>query len=131
MPRHLVRSAAAALSLAAAATGLAAAPAHADSSISCVYTFQTWPNGFIANLAITNRGPDINGWTAKWTFDVPTTAVVGWGTNLTVRNDREVNAANAVYNASIPSGQTMMFGWSATAASTSVPGDITVNGVRC
>jgi hypothetical protein len=42
-----------------------------------------------------------------------------------------VIAADAVYNASIPSGQTVMFGWSATAASTSVPGDITVNGVRC
>jgi cellulose binding protein with CBM2 domain len=120
--------------LLAAALALAllpAAPAHAAPAISCDYRFSAWSNGFMADLYITNHGPDITGWTARWTFNEPTTNITVWQANLSVRDGREAIATNAVYNGLIRNGQTLSFGWSATAASTSRPADITVNGTPC
>lgn len=100
-------------------------------TVTCDYRFTAWPNGFMADLYITNHGPDISGWTARWTFNEPTANVTAWQANLSVRDGREAVATNAVYNGLIRNGQTLSFGWSATAASTSRPSDITVNGLPC
>lgn len=119
-----------AVTVALAAALIPAAPAAAASPVSCRYEFAAWPNGFMADLFITNNGPDINGWTARWTFDVPTINLSVWQAVMTIR-DREAVATNVFYNATIRTGQTLNFGWSATAASTSAPTDITVNGMPC
>lgn len=123
------RTTAAILAAAVVATPV---PAYAAGpAVSCRYEFTAWPGGFTADLSITNHGPDIVGWTARWTFDVPTSNISAWQTVLTVTDAREAIATNAVYNARIASGQTLRFGWNATAASTSAPTDITVNGAAC
>jgi hypothetical protein len=114
----------------AAPTVVVAAPAAAAGAVRCRYTFTAWPGGFVADLSITNDGPTITGWTARWTFDTPTTAIIGWAAVLT-QQDAEVTATNSTFNAVIRPGQMTTFGWSATAASTSVPTDLTVNGSPC
>jgi hypothetical protein len=124
-------SAAAALAVAAVAALLPAAPAAAASTVSCEYKFTAWPSGFMADLYITNHGPDIQGWTARWTFGEPTGNLNVWSAVMAIRDGREAIATNVSYNATIRSGQTTSFGWSATAASTSAPTDITVNGMPC
>lgn len=125
----LRRTTAAVLAAAVVATPV---PAHAETpAVSCLYEIMAWPGGFTADLSMTNHGPDIVGWTARWTFREPTFNVSAWQSVLTVTDAREAVAVNAVFNARIASGQTLRFGWSATAASTSVPTDITVNGAPC
>jgi hypothetical protein len=109
----------------------AAPAAAATGAVSCGYRFNAWTGGFTADLSIANNGPAINGWTVRWTFAEPTTEVVGWQARLTVRDATEVIATNLAWNATIGTGQTMSFGWSARAATTTAPTDITVNGVPC
>lgn len=117
--------------LALLATTAIVTPAAAASPISCQYTFASWPGGFFAEVKVVNSGPDINGWTVHWTFGVPTAIIANWQTNLTVRDGVDASATNAVYNAVIRSGSALSFGWSATAAATSAPTDLTVNGTAC
>jgi hypothetical protein len=40
-------------------------------------------------------------------------------------------ATNVGYNAVIPTGRSVGFGWTAAALSTSTPTDLTVNGMPC
>src|SRR5262245_11846353 len=123
----------AAAAIAAASILVPAAPAMGAPAIVCDYRLTTFSGGFfMADLFITNNGPDIvNGWTARWTFREPTTNLQVWMAVMTIQNNTQAYATNLVFNAVIPQGQTRSFGWSATATATSVPTDITVNGVRC
>lgn len=128
-PRPLI---AAALTAAAVLVPAAPAlPAPAASTVSCRYALVAWPGGFVADLYMTNNGPDIHGWTARWTFNEPTWNVSVWAATFTLSDTREAVATNLVFNDVIRTGQTLSFGWSATAASTSTPTDITVNGMPC
>ena len=134
MPTNLGRCAAAVLAAGFAATSVLvpATPAAAAPTISCLYMFTAWPNGFIADLYITNYGPVINGWTARWTFNESIANLAVWQAIMTVRNGHEAIATNMPFNATIQTGQTAMFGWSATTFTpASTPTDITVNGVPC
>jgi len=102
------------------------------STVTCVYTFSAWTGGFSANIQIINNGPTaINGWTLRWTFAVPTAVTSGWSATITDPDGHDVSATNATYNGVIGSGQSTAFGWSAQAASTDVPTDLTVNGMPC
>jgi hypothetical protein len=114
------------------AVGLGAVPARAATGgLTCTYTvINQWSNGFIADLAIANAGPPVAGWTARWTFAEPTSAVRGWSALITQRGNR-ITATNTSWNGLIGTGQVVAFGWSATAASTSVPTDLSVNGTAC
>lgn len=121
----------------AAPASATAAPAGAVSantapSVTCVYTFSAWSGGFTANIQITNNGPTaIDGWTLRWTFAVPTAVTSGWSATITDTDGHDVSATNVSYNGVIGSGRSTSFGWSAEAASTDVPTDLTVNGVPC
>ena len=55
----------------------------------------------------------------------------GWQANIDVHNGVDVSATNMAYNAVIRTGQVATFGWTATAATTSAPTDMTVNGTPC
>jgi hypothetical protein len=108
--------------------------ARADDAraVSCAYVVETaWNGGFTADLRIANNGPDINGWTARWTFQEPTTQVLGtWSSTLTETDTGAVTATNVSFDAVIRSGTVFSFGWTARGASTT-PRDISVNGVAC
>jgi hypothetical protein len=110
---------------------LPAAPALAAPTVSCKYRYIAWSSGFVADLDITNNGPEIHGWTARWTFNEPTANISVWQATLAVPDGRSATATNLYFNGTIRTGPTLNFGWSATAASTSAPTDITVNGVAC
>ncbi len=114
------------------AVAAGAAPARAAAGgVTCTYKITSqWPTGFTADLAIANAGPPIVGWTARWTFREPTSVAGVWSASLTQQGDR-ATATNASWNGTIGTGQVVSFGWSATAASTTVPTDLSVNGTAC
>jgi cellulase/cellobiase CelA1 len=121
------------LAVAATLISLTAAvrPAVADTRVTCTYTVSSsWIGGFSANVDITNNGPAISGWTLRWTFLTPTSLGAVWNAGLTEDGGRAV-ATNMSFNTTIGTGQVTSFGWTASAASTAVPTDLTINGERC
>lgn len=115
-------------------TALGAVPVSAAtaSAMTCAYTFTAWSGGFTANIQITNNGATaVNGWTVRWTFPVPTSVTSGWSATITDTGGHDVSATNMSWNGTIGSGLSTAFGWSAEAASTDVPADLTVNGTPC
>ena len=108
------------------------APARAASDVSCTYRLlAVWPGGFSADVSIANNGPAIDGWTVRWTFADATTVVQTWNSELSELDSRAVIATNRAWNRLIPTGTVTSFGWTALAAATAVPTDISVNGVGC
>jgi len=85
----------------------------------------------MADVIIANTGPEIDGWTVRWTFAQSTTITQTWASTISETDAGAVTATNASYNAVIHTGQKVDFGWSARAASTTVPTDITINGTAC
>lgn len=127
-------SAAGALFLAATTFGTRdTARADDARAVSCAYVVDVaWQGGFTADLRITNNGPDIDGWTARWTFPEPGTRVLStWASVLTETDAGAVTATNASYDAVIRSGQVFSFGWTARGSATAVPSDLSLNGVAC
>lgn len=107
-------------------------PATADTTVTCTYTvINTWPGGFSANVDIENNGPAINGWTLRWTFTTPTTNIAGWQATITEQGGNQATATNMSWDGTIVTGQRASFGWSASAISTGVPTDLTINGTPC
>lgn len=113
------------------------APAQAVAStgpaVTCTYTIQSvWHGGFVADIKINNNGlTAINGWTLQWTFSDYTTDITAWQSTLSAPDGVHATAANVSYNATIPSGYSVLLGWSARALSTAVPSDLSINGVAC
>jgi len=107
------------------------APALAGTALTCEYSFVAWTGGFWADLRITNSGPVISGWTARWSMAEPTTLGNVWSATMSQPDPQHMVAVNVSYNAVIAPGQSVLFGWTASANSTSRPTDITVNGVAC
>jgi cellulase/cellobiase CelA1 len=120
------------LAVTAGAVFAGAAPARAATGgVTCTYKIiNQWATGFTVDLAMANAGPPVAGWTARWTFGEPTTVAGVWAASITQQGDR-ATATNASWNGTIGTGQVVTFGWSATAASTTVPTDLTVNGTAC
>jgi hypothetical protein len=97
----------------------------------CTYQLITWPGGFMANLTIANSGPDVNNWTVRWTFREPTQLINAWTSTVNQFGPYQVVIGPAAWNNVIKTGQATTFGWTASAAATEVPTDITVNGQPC
>ena len=110
-----------------------AGPAAADTvpAFACDYRFFAWTGGFVADLTVVNQGPAVNGWTARWTLRSATGNLTAWQARMALPDPFTVTATNESYNAVIGTGRSVRFGWTASAASTEVPSDITVNGVPC
>jgi hypothetical protein len=145
MSRHFRLLAAAVLPLTWAAPAAASAPASTPAPASvaaptaaatagtfaCDYWFVAWSGGFIADLTIVNHGPVVNGWTARWTMRAATGNVAAWQARMEQPDPFTMTATNVSYNAIIDTGRSVRFGWTASAASTEVPVDVTVNGTPC
>ena len=89
-----------------------------------------WAGGFTANVTITNNGTaPINGWTLAFTFPGDQKITNGWNAGIT-QTGEAVSATNAAYNAAIPPGGSVQFGFQGTYTSNdSSPTAFTVNGV--
>ncbi|MFV2096069.1 cellulose binding domain-containing protein [Micromonospora sp. LOL_014] len=138
MTRHLQRpawpvAAVATVALTAGMTAVTTLSASAASGCQVTYTVAAqWPGGFGANLAITNHGAPINGWTLSWTFAADQAITQSWGFTADPASGTVV-VRNVSYNASIPTGGTVTGGFNGTwnNLSNPVPTTFTLNGTVC
>ena len=106
----------------------------APSGGGCRVTSQVdrWTGGFVTNVTLQNRGTQaVNGWTAR--FALPGDAVVlsAWNA-ATSQAGRQVTATNAPWNAGIPPGGTVTFGFiGAASTGNATPSGLTLNGTLC
>ncbi|MDG4770248.1 cellulose binding domain-containing protein [Solwaraspora sp. WMMD792] len=125
-----------ALATAAATAGMTVVTtlsASAASGCQVTYTIGAqWPGGFGANLAITNYGEPIDGWTLSWTFAAGQTITQSWGFTADPASGTVV-ARNASYTGSILTGATVGGGFNGTwnDSSNPVPSTFTLNGTVC
>ncbi|HEY0499945.1 MAG TPA: cellulose-binding domain-containing protein, partial [Kutzneria sp.] len=89
-----------------------------------------WPGGFTANVTITNNGTTaVNGWTLAFSFPGDQKITNAWSATVT-QTGAAVSATNAPYNAAIPPGGNVQFGFQGTYTSNdSSPTAFTVNGI--
>ncbi|HEX4701494.1 MAG TPA: cellulose-binding domain-containing protein [Pseudonocardiaceae bacterium] len=92
----------------------------------------TWDTGFTANLTVTNTGTSaVNGWTLAFTLPTGQTITNGWNASY-AGSSGPVTATNLSYNASIPPGGNVTFGFQANhGADTSKPAGFTLNNNPC
>ena len=89
-----------------------------------------WPGGFTASVTITNTGTEpINGWTLAFSFPGDQRITNAWSA-LVTQTGEAVTATNASYDAGIPPGGSVQFGFQGTYTSNdSPPTAFTVNGI--
>lgn len=131
--RQALLAVAAAGALAVAGMTTAALPASAATGCSISYTVQSqWPGGFTANVAITNLGDPLSGWTL--TFDFPKTGqkvVQGWSATWTQSGTR-VSAASMSWNGSLGTGASASIGFGGSWSDANpVPASFALNGTTC
>jgi hypothetical protein len=118
----------------AAGTAVALAPA-ANAAAGCrvVYTVvSSWSTGFTANIAITNLGDAINGWTLRFSFPAAGQRVTnGWSATYT-QSGQAVTAVSLPHNSALATngGATIGFNGAHT-GSNPIPSGFTLNNVPC
>ncbi|MCW6005222.1 cellulose-binding domain-containing protein [Micromonospora sp. CPCC 205371] len=116
---------------AAAATAVVAHAASTGCSVS--YTVRSqWTTGFSANVAVTNVGDAVRGWTVRWTYASGQTVTQAWGATVS-QSGNAVTAASASWNGTLRTNRTASFGFNGTWNGTGnpTPTDISLNGVLC
>ncbi|MFC5766168.1 cellulose binding domain-containing protein [Actinacidiphila bryophytorum] len=84
-------------------------------------------------MTITNGGSTaMNGWSLVFAFPGAQKVTNIWSASAT-QSGKQVTATNASYNAAIPAGGSVSFGFSAssTAGTNGVPSSFTLNGMPC
>ncbi|MFI5908514.1 cellulose binding domain-containing protein [Dactylosporangium sp. NPDC051541] len=115
-----------------AAVTLATA-ASAASGCQVAYTTNTWSGGFTANIAITNLGSPLTGWTLAFTLPGGETVGQGWSATFD-QSGPNVTAASASYNGSLATNASTGIGFNGTFSGADYPGDptgFTLNGTAC
>ncbi|USX53215.1 non-reducing end alpha-L-arabinofuranosidase family hydrolase [Lentzea sp. HUAS12] len=115
-----------------ALTAVAQQPASAAPGCSVTYsTPSQWDGGFTAAVAVTNLGDAVNGWTLTWSFGAGQQVQQAWNAQVT-QSGSQVTARNVSYNATIPTGGKVEFGFngSSTGANPS-PSAFSLNGTLC
>jgi cellulase/cellobiase CelA1 len=109
-------------------------PASADCQVSYAVT-QGWGNGFVANISITNSGPDpIDGWTLAFSFPAATESISSnWNGNWT-ENGQAVTVTNLSWDGTLAAsgGNTVDIGFvGANDGAYPSPAAFTLNGTVC
>ena len=96
------------------------------------YTKNEWAGGMTGSVTVTNTGSQaVNGWKLAFAFPGDTTITSAWNASVT-QTGKSVTASNASYNAAIPAGGNVQFGFQATwSSSDAVPTSFTLNGQTC
>jgi endoglucanase len=126
----------AAVSLTAAAGALAVTlPQASAAAAGCRVDYRVtnqWPDGFQGDIAITNLGDPVPGWTLR--FDFPQVAqkvTQGWNGTWT-QSGVSVQVANASWNGTLGTGATTSVGFTAAfSGSNPAPAGFSLNGVAC
>ncbi|WP_433074273.1 non-reducing end alpha-L-arabinofuranosidase family hydrolase [Dactylosporangium sp. CA-052675] len=131
-PRVVAAASAAGLAIAGAVAVLTANPAQAAAGCRVDYTVaSSWPDGFTANVTVTNYGDAVNGWRLTWSFGAGQTVTQLWGGTVT-QSGAQVAVDNATYNGSIATGANVAFGFNGSwSGSNPVPTSFALNGVAC
>jgi glucose/arabinose dehydrogenase len=107
---------------------------QAQTAAGCSVSYKVinqWQDGFVGDVTISNTGPALSGWTLAWTFGGNQRVTNAWNTALT-QSGASVAARNVGWNASLPSGGSVNFGFQATySGSNPVPTSFTLNGTAC
>ncbi|WP_436535678.1 cellulose-binding domain-containing protein [Actinoplanes sp. HUAS TT8] len=113
-----------------AVTAGSASAAAAGCQVS--YTISSsWSGGFGANVAVTNLGDPITGWTLRWSFGAGQTVTQAWNAGVT-QSGAAVTAVNVSYNGALGTGASTSFGFNGSwTGSNPVPSAFTLNGVAC
>jgi len=112
--------------------GLAGEAAASAASPTCQVGWKTssWPGGFTADVSVTSSTA-VHGWTLAWTWPAGQHATQSWSATVT-ESGSSATATNAAWNADIPSGGSVGFGFQGTwSGSNPVPAAFTLNGVAC
>ena len=118
------------LGAAGIATSVIAHAAVAGCQVAYTVSSQ-WPGGFGANVAITNLGDPITGWSLRWTFPAGQTVTQAWNANVPTGTSTPT-ATNVGWNASIGTNATVSFGFNGAYSGTNpAPTNWTLNGVAC
>ena len=132
--RHALLASGAAGVLALASIAMATLPASAAATgCSVNYTVQSqWSNGFTANVAITNLGAALSGWTL--TFDFPNAGqqvTQGWSATWT-QSGAHVSATSLSWNGSLGTGASSAIGFAGSwNGADPVPTSFALNGTTC
>ena len=96
------------------------------------YERNEWSGGFTANVTVTNTGTaPVNGWTVAWSFPGDQKITSAWNAAVT-QSGSAVTATNASYNAAIPPGGNVQFGFQGTwAGNDTSPTTFALNGTTC
>jgi Cip1-like, core domain/Cellulose binding domain len=133
-PRGPVAAAAWALAVVAAvvpAAGRATQTSAAAGPCSVSYQVNQWTGGFTASVALTNNAAPLTSWTLTWTFGGNQQITSAWNAQVT-QSGPAVRAASLAYDAAVPTGATVSFGFQGTfSGSNAAPADFSVNGAAC
>lgn len=95
------------------------------------YQLNQWSNGFTVQVQITNNSTALTSWTLTWTFAGNQQITSAWNAQVT-QSGAAVTAHDAGYNASVPTGGSVQFGFQATfTGSNAIPTNFAVNGISC
>ncbi|WP_238010638.1 cellulase family glycosylhydrolase [Dactylosporangium sp. AC04546] len=107
---------------------------NAYAAAGCRVTYRVtsqWPGGFTGDVAVTNLGDPVTGWTLQWTFGAGQSVTQAWNATVTA-SGAQVTAVNAGYNGSIATNATVSFGFNGSwTGSNPVPASFTLNGTTC
>jgi rhamnogalacturonan endolyase len=125
--------------VAAAATTLLGAgvvtAVRAAAAAGCRIDYQVtnqWQGGFGASVTVNNLGDPVNGWTLVWTYAAGQTVTQAWNATVT-QSGTQVTVRDAGYNAAIPTGGNVAFGFNGSwnNSANPVPASFTLNGTAC
>jgi hypothetical protein len=112
-------------------TAVLTSPASAATGCRVNYTTNQWSGGFTANVALTNLGDPLNGWTLRWSFANGQTVTQGWGGQFS-QSGSAVTVTNASWNAGLGTNATVSVGFNGTWTGTNnAPTTFSLNGVTC
>ncbi|MEU3644635.1 lytic polysaccharide monooxygenase [Lentzea sp. NPDC034063] len=120
-------------STASSAVAVRTSSGGSTGSCSVAYTRpSTWNGGFTANVTVSNSGTSaISAWQLVWAFPSGQQLSQAWSSTVTVASG-QATAKGVSYNADIPAGGSVTFGFNATTTSTPAdPTSFTLNGSAC
>jgi arabinan endo-1,5-alpha-L-arabinosidase len=90
-----------------------------------------WGGGFTAEVAVTNLGDRLNGWTLTWSYGAGQTVQQAWNAGVT-QSGTQVTATNTGWNAELATNATVSFGFNGSSTSSNpAPTSFALNGVTC
>ncbi|WP_066582445.1 extracellular catalytic domain type 1 short-chain-length polyhydroxyalkanoate depolymerase [Cellulomonas timonensis] len=101
-------------------------------SCTVAYSVNQWNTGFTANVTVKNlTATPLNGWRLTWSFPSGQQVTQAWS-SVTTQQGTQVTAANAAWNAAVPAGGSVQFGFngSHTGVNTA-PTAFALNGTAC